>query len=244
MKREARVVELAGLAGAGKSTVAQALGQCSKQILVEEPPYFRKISDIPFLAWGTLLLLPTLFRLSFREIGRGGLEGREIAWMVVLLAWHRRLRLPMPNGGQVLILDQGPVFLLMMLHLFGPETLRSPSAKKWWTRTCRQWADTLDTVIWLDAADATLVERIRARDVWHGVQERSAKDAVEYLGRYRESYGQVISLLTANKHDLKVLTFDTGRESLDKVVDKLLVEFGLNIAPDSPAEQEYGRIQA
>jgi cytidylate kinase len=244
MKRAARVVELTGLAGAGKSTIAQALRQYSYQVLVQEPPYFRRIRDIPFFAWNTFLLLPTLFHLSYNRKGSRWLNGQEIAWMAVLLGWHRRLGRPLSNHGQVIVLDQGPVFLLMMLHLYGPETLRGPHAKEWWARTGKQWADTLDTVIWLDAATATLVERIRARDVWHGVQAKSTADAVEYLERYRESYGRVISLLRANKDDLKLLAFDTARESLDSVVDKLLLEFGLKAPPDNPAEQMYGGFQA
>jgi cytidylate kinase len=244
MKRAARVVELAGLAGAGKSTIAGTLRQYSHQVLLEEPPYFRRIRDIPFFGWNTFRLLPTLFHLSHNKKGSRWLTGQEIAWMAVLQGWHRRLDRPLWNNGQVIVLDQGPVFLLMMLHLHGPEAFRGPRAKEWWARTGKQWADTLDTVIWLDAATATLVERIRARDVWHGVQDKSTEDAVEYLGRYRESYGKVISLLTAHKDDLKVLAFDTARESLDSVVDKLLLEFGLKVAPDSPAKQMDGRFQA
>ena len=73
-------------------------------------------------------------------------------------------------------------------------------------------------------------------DVWHGVQEKSDEEAVEYLGRYRESYGRVLSLFTAINRDLKVLTFDTARESLDEVADKLLLEFGFK--KGSPAMSE------
>jgi thymidylate kinase len=117
--------------------------------------------------------------------------------------------------------------MLTMLYLFGPEALRSPSPKDWWTRTCKQWADTLDTVIWLDAANATLLERVRARKVGHRLKGKSDAEAFEFLRRYRESYGQVIAWLTANNDDLKVLTIDTARESLDRVVNGLLLEFGL-----------------
>ena len=226
MTRAARIVELTGLAGAGKSTIAATLGQCSHQILLEEPPYFRRLPDISFFAWNTFLLLPTLLHLSPGSKGSRRLNGQEIASMVILRGWHRRLKRISSSSGQVIVLDQGPVFSLMMLYLFGPETLRGPRAEEWWATTCKQWADTLDTVIWLDAPDATLVERICARDIWHGVKKKTEAESFEYLGRYRESFERVISLLTANNGP-KVVTFDTARDSVDRVTAKLLLELGL-----------------
>ena len=224
--RSPTIVELAGLAGAGKSTTAKALSQCGNQILLGEPPFYRRIRDIPFFVWNAFLLLPTLFRLGLARQGSRWLSGQEILSMVVLLGWHRRLKRLSSDHSQVIVLDQGPVCSLMLLEFFGPEILKSPRAEEWWTKTCRRWANTLDTVIWLDAPTATLVERIRARGNWHSVKDRSDAEACKYLGRHRESYRHVLSLLTAN-NDLQVLRFDTAQEPVDRIVDQLLTEFGL-----------------
>ena len=226
MERASKIVELVGLAGAGKSTIAGALDQCSHQILLAEPPYSRRIRDIPFFAWNTFLLLPTLVHLWCTNQGSRWLSRQEIASMVILLGWHRRLRRSSSNRCQVIVLDQGPICSLMLLQLFGPETLRSAGAKKWWNRVCRRWADTLDTMIWLDAPTATLIERVRAREKWHGVKDKSEAEAFEYLERYREAYRRVIACLAVND-DLQILKFDTAQESLDGVVDQILAEFRL-----------------
>jgi len=226
MKSSPRIVELAGLAGAGKTTLSKTLGRCNDHIRVEELPYYRRIRYLAFFVRNTCLCLPTWFQLNLKGNSRR-LTGEECAEMAILSGWHRLLERPVSDSGQVIVIDQGPVFMLTVLWLYGPKSLKRPRGKEWWIRTCKQWANTLDTVIWLDAANATLLERIRARDTWHMLKEEPDTEALECLRRYRETYEQVLSLLTANNHGLKVLAFDTARESLDGVVDNLLLEFGL-----------------
>lgn len=58
-EKSPRIVELVGLAGTGKTTLAQALRQCSNRIWVGEQPNFRRIGHIPFFAWNVLVMLPT-----------------------------------------------------------------------------------------------------------------------------------------------------------------------------------------
>jgi hypothetical protein len=226
MKSSPRIIELVGLAGAGKTTLTKTLGCCNDQIRVEQIPYYRRIRYLAFFARNTLLCLPMWFRFNLKGNGRR-LTGQEFAAMVILSGWHRLLKRPGSDTGQVIVIDQGPVSMLTILWVDGPETLRSSPGKEWWIRTCKQWANALDELIWLDAANATLLERIRARDTWHKLKEEPDTEALECLGRYRETYGQVISLLTATNDDLKVLAFDTAREPLDGLVDNLLLEFGL-----------------
>ena len=90
----------------------------------------------------------------------------------------------------------------------------------------KQWASALDMVIWLDAPDAILVERIRARSKWHLVKEKPEQVANKFLARFRTSYDQIIARLTANCGP-RVLRFNTKQESLDQIVDKALAAFDL-----------------
>jgi thymidylate kinase len=221
-----RIVELTGLAGAGKSTTARMLAQRSPRVVVEQAPYFRRIRDIPFFVSNAIMLLPTLIHLP--PVWKRSKRFRAQAlWMMVLRGWRRRLERFLSNDGQTIIMDQGPICTLTLLYVFGSETLGSPRLRKWWLETCRQWAGTLDAIAWLDAPSEVLVERIRARAVWHGVKEKTDAEAYSYLGQYREAYRYVLSLLGADGGGPNVIEIDTSREPVDNVVARLCLELGL-----------------
>ena len=219
------IVELVGPAGAGKTTLAQALNQCSRNTLISIPPYFRRIEHIPFFARNTLLLSPTLLHLYFTKDGRW-LTPKEMAWMVTLKGWHRALGRQASHNGTITLLDQGPVFMLAWLYGFGPKNLRGQSAKKWWSSTSKQWADTLDMVIELDTSDTILLERIRTRGKWHSVKGQSEAEVFEFLAHWRAAYEQVLSALTADGRGPKVFHFDSARQSLDEIVNRVRVLLG------------------
>lgn len=217
------MVELIGPAGAGKSTLARALRHRDRRILTAARFRVGRLDYMPFFVSNALLLLPTILRQSR--------HGRRLAWseikmMVYLTAGNRLLRRQASNHAAVVILDQGPVFQLAQLHGFGPENINSEGFEQWWASVLDRWASALDMVIWLDAPDVVLLERVHTRGKWHRVKNESEQEAREFLARYRASYEQMISALTANGGP-RVLRFDTAQESLDRMADDLLLEFGL-----------------
>ena len=220
------VVELVGPAGAGKTSLVQALKQHSNRVQVGTPPYFRRIGHMPFFVKNTLLLLPTFFHLLQKDHGRW-LTLQEMAWMVILKGWHKVLGRTVSQDNKILVLDQGPIFLLARLYGFGPEILKSQGTKKWWNNMYRQWADMLNLAIWVDASDTTLLKRVRTREIWHGNKERNDLEAFEFLARWRISLEQVISALEANGSGLKVIRFDTARESLHEIVHRVYAALSL-----------------
>lgn len=228
--RSPLVVELVGPAGAGKTTISMALTRRSAGILESNFPYVRSVMDTSFFVRHGLLLAPTLFCLP-HDNGRW-LTRREIAWMMILNGWHHVLRRQSTRSGKIIVLDQGPIFLLAELDEFGPKCLQNPSAERWWAEKYGQWAATLDIVVWLDTSDDCLLERIRTRAKWHLMKDAPAPEVFEFLARYRVAYEKVISNLTANSHGPKVLRFDTDRESLDGIVNRLLFEFGLKLGEE------------
>jgi thymidylate kinase len=142
--------------------------------------------------------------------------------MVILNGWHRVLRRQGSKEKDIVILDQGPIYLLTELYLFGPRVLASRTAERWWAGMYKQWADALDLVIWLDAADKVLAERIRMRDQWHIVKDESDEGISEFLAQFRTAYDKVISMLSANSPGLRLLCLDTGEEALAETMNRVL----------------------
>jgi len=215
------IVEIVGLAGAGKTTLSQALSR-STNIHLGGFPNIRQISNMPFFIWNSLRLSPALLSLH-RHISRK-LTRREFAWLAILRGWPALLRREAKNN-KTIILDQGPVYLLTETSRFGPEYLRRRKAEKMWADLFSRWAGTLDTIIWLDANDADLLKRIRSRDKGHVVKNESADATFEFLADYRKAYEQVISRLVTFQPELRILRFDTSKLSIEEIANQLIPEF-------------------
>lgn len=220
-----RIVEIVGPAGAGKTTLSHALSHCNGSIHLSNFPDVRKISAAPFFIWNGLQIFPRLLNLSQHDGRR--LTRREFAWLSILYGWPTVLRKELKYN-QLIILDQGPVYLLTDTSEFGPEYLRRKEAQNLWRDLYSRWANMLDMIIWLDAADADLLKRIRNRDKGHVVKNETDETTFEFLASYRRAYEQTISNLSANHSKLKVLRFDTSRKAAEEIVSQLLSEFGLS----------------
>lgn len=145
--------------------------------------------------------------------------------MEMLNGWHQVLNQKAHQEDMIFVLDQGPVYMLTILTLFGPERIRPNNLKKWWDRAFHRWAETLDLVIWLDTSLPELVDRIRAREIWHGVKDKGDVAAYQYLESYRQAYESVIARLITCSDQLKVVRVDTGQSTLEETVKKSSLSF-------------------
>ena len=213
------VVELIGPAGAGKTTLLRAPSQRGKKI--QPDIRLSKIRNIPFFISNTFSLLPTYLR-QYRH--SRWFNRRETRSMVYLKAWLHVLGQQASNNDRMAILDHGPIYRLAVLREFGPEITTSQPYKRWWASLLNQWTATLDIVIWLDAPNAILLERIRARDHWHTIKEESEQEAYEYLTRYRSALEQIIAESLTDRQ-VTLLRFDTNQESVEQMVDHILATF-------------------
>ena len=218
-----QIVELVGPAGAGKTTLLQVLSRRDEKTLVGADLQLRKLGHIPIFVGNAPFLLPELLR---RCPTSRWFTWDEIKAMVYLRGWPRVLRQQASSNGTVILLDHGPVFKLATLLAFGPERLSCEGFERWWNDMHKQWAFTLDMVIWLDASDENLVERINSRSQHHAVKGKSEREVSEFLARYRTSYKQILAKLTAYGRP-RVLQYDTGRASIEQIVDELSITYDL-----------------
>ena len=225
-RKDLRIVEVVGPAGAGKSTLCHALQDASEYIRLSDFPDVRRIADAPFFVRHGLQVLPRVLFLTKR--GSTRLTRREFAWLSILHGWPAVLQKEWKANNKVPILDQGPVYLMTELRDFGPECLRTRDAEKMWQVLYRRWAATLNMIVWLDAPDTFLVQRIRTREKDHLVKNGSVELAFEFLHRYRVAYERTLSTLAANSAVLRVLRFDTNQETPHQIANQILTALDLN----------------
>jgi shikimate kinase len=206
------VIELVGPAGAGKSTLLQTLGRHGGGI--------RAGVRIPLLgyAWVAFPLLPTFLRIHrpYR-----GLLWKEMKRIVYLQALERLLRREAVRSHSAIVLDEGPVYMLSRLRVFGGEAIESPSFERWWRGAVGRWAEALDAVVWLDAPDAVLARRVRARGRPYPLNDTSETALCKLFSSYRAAFERVISELTDGGGP-RVFKFATDRQSAERVADSIL----------------------
>lgn len=210
-REQLRVLELVGPAGAGKSTVFEALR--ARDGSVEGQPLLRMRRYVAALAGGTVSSLATLARsraLSRRVTIE---QVRMMAYLDALpgvLAQRERTRGPV-------VLDQGPVFFLTR------PILMDARLEGWRERTLAGWRPVLDAVVWLDAPDHVLVERINARAKPHALKGEPATAAIDVLTRARADYEALLARLETDEGGPLVLRFDTSQGSADEVAERVLL---------------------
>ena len=212
-------MELVGLAGTGKTTLSRALSRRSEKIQVGAEIELRKLKHIPVFVRNTPQLLPIILHRS--RYSRW-FTWEEIKYLVYLEGWPHVLEQQAARGGAAILLDHGPVFKLATLNAFGPEYLKTERIEVWWKNMFKQWASTVDIVIWLDAPDAILEKRINSRRQRHAVKGKTEMEVLQFLARYRMSYEQILAKLMTDGGPA-LFQFDTSQTTIEQVVDEILL---------------------
>lgn len=219
MKNTSFVVEIAGPAGAGKSTLTKALSECDRSIKVGMYPYTRDIRNLPFYFYNSVRLLPTFrsFQRCCQKFTRS-----QYAVMTILEGWPDLLRKQNKFDPAVWLLDQGPVYMLSDLLRSSSDTF-AETAQAWWNRTCLEWGSLLNLVICLDAPDAVLLERVRQREKYHGFKQNTDQQAVNFLNRCRQTQNAILNSLHRSSTGPDIICFNTSQISLIDITQSILV---------------------
>lgn len=218
MKSTPLIAEIVGPSGAGKSTLSGELNNSDARVRAGITIWGLSFS---LLLKSALASLPSIALLCLE---RRGIRRQEVKQVIRLEAFYRHLKTLTTRGDakelRAFFLDEGVVFALAKLRADGG-MMKSAYAKQWEQKALDRWSEILDAIVWLDAPDALLVERIRSRAKDHRMKFRSDAVIYEFLARYRASYKQVISELQSRSR-IRIIKLQSDNNSLELVTKAVL----------------------
>jgi len=211
----ARVVELIGPAGVGKSTLARRLAAGDPQA---RAPLGLWGLPLPALLAHVLRLVPTWLAAWW---GRRPLRWPEVTQMIRLGALHDVVARQVRRGNHI-VLDEGPIFGLSWFLVFFPERDRTPGFARWRAALLARCAATVEAVVFLDASDAVLARRVRERSKPHMAKHWDDEQIFAFNARFREAFGRVLADLGRYGEGPPVLRHRvTGDEPAETLAEQL-----------------------
>lgn len=207
------VVEFVGPAGAGKTSLIDALRE--RDPALHAPIRISQRRHLAPAALQALHLVPMLIRESTRA---SGCAWRDARYLLELNTLRDAVESAARCEDRPILLDEGPAYVVARAVAFRPADPKATALDVAWARGIRQWGRVLDTIIWLDAPDEVLAERIRAREKPHRVKEAGDPEVREFLAKYRRAYEWVIDQFAAAGRT-RLFRFDTSKLTVDGLAD-------------------------
>lgn len=225
------LVEITGVAGAGKSTLTRALCDADSMYMRAEFIHTRAPSHLVYV----IRSIPRLLTILAANLSRKPrMSWADFKLMVYVTQWRSFIQRRPEYREGITVLDQGPMYALVRLKARQRGVASSRSFQRWWDEMLTMWADTLSAVVWLDAPADVLRARINGRVQAHAVKgvsdEASQRFVAEYHGLFEEVFGRL-----ERSGRPKLWRFDTGDHSVELLaadVRSVLVHSGLEGGAD------------
>ena len=228
------IVELVGPAGAGKTALLRAIGGRDEHIR----PGLRidRLRFLPMMVRHTIALAPTGFELMRRSPRSWWPAMRHLLRLRTLPGVLARETSP---AYRAIMLDEGPVFSLSRLSVFHDACMGNGRLARAWRTALDAWAVGLDAIVWLDAPNPVLAQRIRGRVKAHRVKDKTDREVFEFLDRYRSAFREVLTRLTTTSR-VRLVWVDTAAESVDQAATRILDVLGQLRRPGKAAGDRRG----
>ncbi len=221
---DSKIIEIIGVAGTGKTTITRTLIQNNKDYLIEELPPVRSIKLFPFFVFNFVRTVPLIINLQ-NQMDRS-FSSREITWLVILNSWQKILK---TRKKKVVFVDQGPIFLIASLIGLDPEISDKSLNYESWKPLLKRWANQLDAIIYLDADDSDLIQRINQREKEHLVKGKSSDQIQKFLAHNRGLYNTLLEIVQNNNPQLKIFSLNSSQLPLAVLVNDLLSTLDSNL---------------
>ncbi|MGE5761043.1 MAG: hypothetical protein ACM37V_11880 [Gemmatimonadota bacterium] len=212
------VVELVGPAGAGKTALLRALG---REPRVRAGVRIERARLLPVFLLHSIRMIPLAFELlarGWKNARNGLLHCMRLRTLPLTIA-----RLAAQGDCDAVLLDEGPIYSLGRLSVFQEAPHGGELMARTWRIELDRWATLLDAVIWIDAPDAVLAERIRARPKHHQIKGGTDMEMAGFLGRYRQAYREIQERLTASGR-VKMVHLDTAGLPVEAAAERVMTE--------------------
>ena len=158
------IIEIVGVAGSGKSSLATAVVDVHEGWQIEGPLEMRNVRHLRHAAHSA----PRLGRIMTANLSQQRrLTWKESKYLLYVMEWNRYLSSTPTRERKAVVLDQGPVYVLTRFGTADVPIVGCEPGSRWWRDNTARWADALDIVVALDAPDSVLCNRVASRNRSH-----------------------------------------------------------------------------
>jgi broad-specificity NMP kinase len=210
-------IEIVGVAGTGKSTLARTLADRDPGNRIADSLHTKTSAHWAYVAHSAPRVLPLVAR-SARV--RPAFDWEETKFIVYVTEWRRFLRRACRDDSGLVVLDQGPVFALARLLWGRKPVTATREFEHWLDQQVAGWSVDLDGIVSLVAPEEVLLGRINEREQDHEAKGRSIREGHDVLLAHQRAYAALFERFEALGKP-PVFTFDTSVMSPVRIAEEI-----------------------